>query len=301
MVVILAGSAAVIFYDQRKNQRRQQQEQRFKSQIYGVGYPLGPGIFEHPPLEYAPARKLSAERPLEPTVGIAKPSWPPVRPRERETVAVQLASPFTSTLPAFTIDVALWESLIGSQPRQSLLPAANGNSEPASTVTFEAAYRMIRDDSPDTAPLNRPGGMMQQPELEEMLQRQELFTGLVVSIGINDSDSSMWHSQGLMQSVGNYMVTLLREQDFCCRTAYDEFVMLCRGEQGAQAQRRLNRISERLWDYQLRRFGSCSILFTWGGVQVQDQTLAEAIASANERMRETKRIGISARSHRRSV
>jgi hypothetical protein len=234
-----------------------------------------------------------------------------VQPRERETVTVQLASPIASTLPAVTIDAALWERLIGSPPRQSLLPAANGDSElmdkkpvpriPGSTVAIEAAYRMIRDDSPDAAPLSRPGRMMQQPELEEMLQSRELFTGLVVSIGINDSDSSMWHSPGLMQSVGNYLVTLLQEQDFCCRTGYDEFVMVCRGAQGAQAQRRLNRISERLWDYQLRRFSACSILFTWGGVQVQDETLAGAMASANERMRETKRIGISARSHRRSV
>ena len=41
----------------------------------------------------------------------------------------------------------------------------------------------------------QPRGMIQQPELEEMLESQEPFTGLVVSIGINDTDSSMWHSQ----------------------------------------------------------------------------------------------------------
>src|SRR6202034_2599222 len=76
-----------------------------------------------------------------------------------------------------------------------------------------------------------------------------------------------------------------------CRTAYDEFVIVCRGEQGANSQRRLNHISERLWNYQLRGIGACSILFSWGGVEVQDQPLAEAIASATERMRETKRIG----------
>ena len=51
--------------------------------------------------------------------------------------------------------------------------------------------------------------------------------------------------------------------------------MVCPGEQGAQSQRRLNHISERLWDYQLRGIGACSILFSWGGVEVQDQPLAE--------------------------
>jgi GGDEF domain-containing protein len=104
--------------------------------------------------------------------------------------------------------------------------------------------------------------------------------------------------------VGNYIVGLLQENDFVCRTSYDEFVMVCRDEQGRQSQRRLNYISERLWDYQLRGIGACSILFSWGGVQIQDRPLAEGIASATERMREIKRNGQSGRSaqaHRQAV
>ena len=54
--------------------------------------------------------------------------------------------------------------------------------------------------------------MIQQPALEELLESEEPFTGLVVSIGINDSDSSMWHSHGLMQSVGNYIAGLAAEK-----------------------------------------------------------------------------------------
>jgi GGDEF domain-containing protein len=137
--------------------------------------------------------------------------------------------------------------------------------------------------------------MVPKPAFEELLERNAPFTGLVVSIGINDSDSSMWHSQGLMPSVGNHLASLLTEKDFACRIAYDEFVLVCR-EQGAQGQRRLNQIAESLWDYQLRGIGACSILFSWGGVQVQDQPFADAIASATERMRDTKRIGQSAQS-----
>jgi hypothetical protein len=136
-------------------------------------------------------------------------------------------------------------------------------------------------------------GMIQMPALEELLESQELFTGLVICIRIHDSDSGMWRRQGLMQFVGGYIASLLSENDFSCRTAYDEFVMVCRGEPGAQLPRRLSDISERLRDYQLRGPGACSILFSWGGVQVQDQPLAEAIASAAERMRETKRMGSS--------
>jgi hypothetical protein len=298
VAVILTAAAVVVFFDHRRKQRLQ----RVPSHIHSVARPLQPvRIFDSAPLEYAPARKLAAERPLEPLVGIATLSRPPVRLRMRETVTVEMASPSpaapsssmetqlpAATLPAFTIDAALWERLVASQPRQNLLSsAAHGDPAPI-----------------PSAPARQPSGMIHQPALDELLESQAPFTGLVVSIGINDSDSSMWHSQGLMQSVGNYIAGLLGEKDFACRTAYDEFVMVCGGAQGAQSQRRLNRISERLWDFQLRGIGAASILFSWGGVQVKDQPLAEAIASATERMRETKRIGVSAEAalaHRQAV
>jgi hypothetical protein len=267
VVLVLTAATVVVFLEQRRKQRLRPEPQRIKSHIHSVAHPPRPVWINPAPLEFAPARKLAIERPLEPRVGIATPSRPPVQPRERETVTVQMASPSTEVqLPPFTIDAALWERLISSQPKQNLISPADGD---------------------------HPRGMIQQPALDELLERQEPFTGLVVSIGINDSDSSMWHSQGLMQSVGSHIAGLLKEQDFSCRTAYDEFVMVCPGEQGAQSQRRLNHISERLWDYQLRGIGSCSILFSWGGVQVQNQSLAEAVASATERMRETKRTGNS--------
>jgi hypothetical protein len=267
VVLVLTAATVVVFLEQRRKQRLRPEPQRIKSHIHSVAHPPRPVWINPAPLEFAPARKLAIERPLEPRVGIATPSRPPVQPRERETVTVQMASPSTEVqLPPFTIDAALWERLISSQPKQNLISPADGD---------------------------HPRGMIQQPALDELLERQEPFTGLVVSIGINDSDSSMWHSQGLMQSVGSHIAGLLKEQDFSCRTAYDEFVMVCLGEEGAQSQRRLNHISERLWDYQLRGIGSCSILFSWGGVQVQNQPLAEAIASATERMRETKRTGNS--------
>jgi hypothetical protein len=146
--------------------------------------------------------------------------------------------------------------------------------------------------------------MMEPAAFEELLDSSQHFTGLVVSIGINDVDSRMWRSQGLMKSVGGCIAGLLHEKDVFCRTAYDEFVLVCRGELGASSQRRLNHISERLWDYQLRGIGTCSILFSWGGVEVQDQPLAEAVASAVDRMRQTKRAGSPsglAGAHRKAV
>ena len=187
------------------------------------------------------------------------------------------------TLPTVTIDAALWEHLTARPNQQYLF------SSPVAVA-------------PDAA--NQLSGMIRPAELDELLESNQRFTGLAVSIGIHDNDSSMWHSQGLVQSVGSYIASLLGTGDIACRISYDEFVMIFPGEIGAAAHRRLNLISEQLWDYQLRGIGTCSILFSSGGFPVQNHSLADAIASATERMRETKRTSFlanSAPAHRASV
>lgn len=284
--------------------------------------------------------QLRAELSPEPVVPIATLSRPPIERRiERETVTVEMAPPSppapsgssaastpstslqTFTLPEFTIDAALWERLIASQPqgqlKGKLLASADVDPQPVDQPpspsrvldTIEASYKMIQekprhllaDNEAQPQGQPQPLGMIQQPTLEKWLETEQRFTGLVVSISINDSDSGMWHTRGLMQSVGDYIAGLLRAKDYYCRTGYDEFLIVCPGELGAQAQRRLNHISERLWDYQLRGIGACSILFSWGGIPVENQPLADAVASATERMRETKRSAKSAFTHRQAV
>jgi hypothetical protein len=44
-----------------------------------------------------------------------------------------------------------------------------------------------------------------------------------------------------------------------------------------------------LWNFQLRGQGSFSVLFSWGGIGVENEPLSEAIASATGRMQQTKR------------
>src|SRR5271155_3146290 len=128
----------------------------------------------------------------------------------RQTVTLQMKRPRGQTgapsLPDFTINAALWEHLVASTPKQDLHMSGDTASNP------ELAPR----------PPAWPAGMIQQPSFQNLVESGELFSGLVVSIGINDSDSSMWHSQGLMQSVGSYIAGLLPEKGFSCRTAYDE-------------------------------------------------------------------------------
>jgi hypothetical protein len=326
---ILTVTAAMVFFDFLRKRNHAQHPRRTKTATTArpqqSNRPRQTNrIFESAVVDYATvAKRLSVEQPVEPLVAVATPSRPPVQPRiERETVTVTMAppsppapsgseetqlpavalSPFT--LPPITIDAALWERLISSQPKRNLISSADSDPKPIDTTPpakldsqtgsanpVEPTYRMIQDEPQDSPADPQVSGMIQQPVLEKWLASEQRFTGLVVSIGINDSDSSMWHSRGLVQSVGTYIAGLLKAKDYACRTAYDEFVMVCPGEQGALSQRRLNHISERLWDYQLRGMGACSIMFSWGGVQVQDQPLADALASATERMRETKRNG----------
>ncbi len=325
VLVVLTAAAVVVWCDYLRKQNRAQQPQRIEL-VKAAPPQRSNRFFEASPLDNTPAKTVGAERRWESLAGVATASRPPVQSRiERETVTVEMATPSPAapsgsaeisavSLPAFTIDAVLWERLISSIPTRNLLSSTAGEPEPiretpapptlGSSNTVQAAYQMIQEDAGDTAHTRRPGEMIQQPAFEELVASQEPFTGLVVCIGVNDTDSSMWHSQGLMQSVGNCVAGLLRENDFGCRTSYDEFVMVCRGEQGPQSQRRLNYISERLWDYQLRGIGACSILFSWGGVQIQDRPLAEGIASATERMRETRwsgQSGKSARAYRQAV
>lgn len=288
VLVLLTAAAVMVYLDCRKKQRARQRERAKARDAAGPHRAFA--LFDTAQIEYATASKTVGERPLEPRVATPTVSKaPPVtQPAERDTVTVQMNSQSPGPLPAFTIDAALWERLVTGMPRNSLL--TSGEEKPAQSIAvapgaLATTYQVIQSDPRSSA---WPTAMIQQPAFQELLDSGEPFSGLVVSIGVNESDSSMWHSLGLMQSVSGCVVGLLREKDFACRTDYDEFILACPGEHGAQSQRRLNHISERLWDYQLRGIGTCSILFSWGGVEVHDQPLAEAVESAVDRMRQTK-------------
>ena len=60
------------------------------------------------------------------------------------------------------------------------------------------------------------------------------------------------------------------------------------GESGSVAQRRLNGLSERLWDFQLRSLGNFSVMFSWGATEANAETFEDAVEAASERMRETR-------------
>jgi cbb3-type cytochrome oxidase subunit 3 len=129
-----------------------------------------------------------------------------------------------------------------------------------------------------------PIGMCNRAALQPFLEVPYPFTGLVVLVGITHS-----RTPRLEHPAKPFIEELLRPLDFACREGEDEFLIVCPGLHGSEAQRRLNEISERLWNFQLRGQGSFSVLFSWGGIGIENEPLSEAIASATGRMQQTKR------------
>jgi len=176
------------------------------------------------------------------------------------------------------VDVFLWDSAASSrmsQPRQG--------------------EGLVIDVTP--IPVNEgliPAGMFNQWPLESLIHISQPFTGLVVLIDMVRTHRHSSHDEGALQLVTACVAGLLGENDFGCRTTEDEFVMVCPGLEGAGAQRRLSQISEQLWEFQRRVHGTCSLLFSWGGVGTGQKPLSEAVAAAVKRMthlnRNRKRI-----------
>ena len=131
-----------------------------------------------------------------------------------------------------------------------------------------------------------PAGIHDGYILNRLVQSRRPISGLVVSIGI--SATTVSHAS-VPAEIRNLVRSLLGLHDFACASAPDEYLLIFPDDQGAAAQKRLGEIAQKLWDFQLRMLGLASILFSWGGVEVHGEAIDEAIASANDRMQETRR------------
>ena len=193
----------------------------------------------------------------------------PAKPAE-ECKAVQLQP--------VMVDEFLFELLVSGRSMQDF---PSGPALPP----VEAKYELI------PAPVDgaMPRGMIDQGILRRVLSVGRPFSGVAISIAMNEDETGR-RTEGHMEWVCAYIAGLLNDHEFACRTGKEEFLIVCPGAQGFEAQQRLNDVSERLWEFQLRGIGAHSVRFNWGGVEVQNQPLAYAIASATERMRVTKRM-----------
>jgi hypothetical protein len=139
-----------------------------------------------------------------------------------------------------------------------------------------------------SAPSERslPRGFRDGFTLGKLIQSRQPVSGLVVSIGVNAARNS---DRELSEAVSKLVASLIGADDFAAQSGDDEFLLIYPQERGASAQRRLNQIAQQLWDFQLRNLGSFQTVFSWGGIEVRGESIEEAIASASERMQETKR------------
>ncbi len=143
-----------------------------------------------------------------------------------------------------------------------------------------------RETSSSRPESSLPAGLQDGYVLTRLIQSRRPITGLVVSIGVQSGES---RNGDVPESVDGLVRSLIGPDDFASRSGADEYLLIYPRERGDSAQRRLSEIAERLWDFQLRSLGRTSILFSWGGVEVEGETISDAIASATERMSQTRR------------
>ena len=130
-----------------------------------------------------------------------------------------------------------------------------------------------------------PAGLHDGVVLTRLILARQPVTGLVVSIGVTSNPKNGTVSE----PVNSLIRSLIGADNFACPTGTDEFLLIYPRLNGAAAQRQLSLVAQQLWDFQLRSLGSTSILFSWGGVEVASESIDEAVASASERMNETRR------------
>jgi hypothetical protein len=130
-----------------------------------------------------------------------------------------------------------------------------------------------------------PAGFHDGVVLTRLILARQPVTGLVVSIGVTANPKN----GTVPEPVNGLIRSLIGGDNFACPTGTDEFLLIYPRLNGAAAQRQLSLVAQQLWDFQLRSLGSTSILFSWGGVEVASESIDEAVASASERMNETRR------------
>ncbi len=285
---LLTAVAVVVFCNHlRKKSRRRSKVTmgRYVSQRRPVQCEFEPAFQTAPPVSFWPELAVLAE------AGMREESsaWrkPDLSPNSALAPAPKLSVSEPSKalqLPPLTIDEFLFDILVSGGSAQEVKEKVSSRASHNRLPSMEVRYEVLEEGRAASTPF----GMLDRPSLARLLEANKSFSGVVISICINE-DQSSWCSEGLLEWVENYIAGLLEEHDFGCRTAPKEFLMVCPAILGAKAQRRLNEISERLWDFQLRGIGTHKIAFNWGGVEAQNRPLADALTAATERMYQNRR------------
>ncbi len=173
-------------------------------------------------------------------------------------------------------------------------PAPETPSNVVELPVFTTAWRATRSAGGAQTPLQVPGGYHEATALARLLEEDAVFHGLSVVLSVVDyvklmAEQGKPATEQLMAQVSRLVMSLTRECDFSCRIAEDEYVVIFPGETGAGAKRRLQTVSEQLWEFQLRAMGSFAVIFSWGASESDGLPLVLSVEAAREQMLETRR------------
>jgi hypothetical protein len=189
-----------------------------------------------------------------------------------------------------------WNSLLAAQ-RSQVVPESRDAKPPAVPQRFGLLDTVMAATSGQAASQNQaapsglqpPTGFQNASMLRGLIEGRRRVSGLIVSIGITSAKEKDKSDDSQADAVRSAVESLLEPGELAGPSGPDEFVLLLPAERGASAQRRLSRIAQQLWDFQLGYLSKYEIQFTWGGIEVREEPLDEAAASAVERMRDTRR------------
>ncbi len=245
---------------------------------------MEPGCHTEPAghLDPAQARHTEPTRYTDPTQGARR-----VEPAPPTSLTGSMASKDQITLaPSANSSNHEWDCKADDSPARFM---GQGPAKPVVEICedlLEAVVAATASDRARSASGAFPAGFHDGFVLSRLVQNRHPVSGLVVSIGVNTPPNA---GGSLPGAVRQLVESLIGPEDFACQSSREEFLLIFPHERGASAQRRLSGIAQRLWDFQLRSLGTFSILFTWGGVEVRSESIDEAIASATERMQDTRR------------
>lgn len=195
-----------------------------------------------------------------------------VQPAAEAEPKIEIVAPAEPEVPQLTGRFRNWGSLLDK--RHARLEAAR-----------KQAQKQLEPLPAPAGPV-LPAGFQDGLVLKRIVESRQPVSGLVISIGASAPQNE---DAAMPSEVAGLIQSLLGPNDFAAQSGADEFLLIYPGERGASAQRKLGEIAEQLWDFQLRSMESLSILFSWGGVEVHSESIDEAIASATERMQQTRR------------
>lgn len=258
----------------------------------GVERPEAEGWAEQPMAE-APAAEVQAE----PAAAVQEQPWLEL---ELESLSAAVAGPVFETQPGReeikipALEAAPMIQLAEEMDAVEPEPEATASKSNVVEMPAGAAPRPLEAAAKEEPGLVVPGGYHEPQALARLMQEEPPFSGLAMVVSLVDyvrlmADQGKPAMEQLMGSVSRLVVSMTREQDFACRISEDEFVLLFVREGGAAAKRRVQMVSERLWDYQLRSLGSVSIIFSWGVAESAGEPLAQVVERAREQMMETRR------------